>query len=511
MGIEKLTEHGPHGRGLDKLLNAQRLEQAMDLMKNDPSLPFATALQMTDADLSQVPTSVLRDIVQSQPPEVQQQIASWASGGDFPGGANRLGLSNAPDPATSLPPTASGANAPAGSPLANATSDVARVLDPAPRILPGHPQGGPRTDGAPSQMIQRLFGEGRAETAHNQIAVPRSTGGGNPHAETSQAVAMPRNAQGDAGIAERVQQQSLPAAALQRGDGNAVRPDVVQQPPSQALQQARDGLAGNAGSQAPTHAAPTAQPQGAAQTSAFSGSPQAAQAVPLAQGRPETMAGQQQQAFARADAAGTPSQAALPQQAVPTAQARPDALGTQLHAQGQTQLAAPAQARPEAMPPPLAPQLAGLTVLANPQAPTLNPQLNQNAVPVAPGTENAVSQARDALLAPAGHTLAGFLRRDHRGRQPMRNRPLDWALALVPGLRRRGAEGEAEPVSFQWLFWLLTIVAYGAVAAAIITMVPSGGRLLDGSGAPVFGAYALLVGAVAAIASWLVGRRLTKR
>lgn len=166
------------------------------------------------------------------------------------------------------------------------------------------------------------------------------------------------------------------------------------------------------------------------------------------------------------------------------------------------------QGRTDAMPAQVLPQAAGATVLAGPQGAVLAPNA---AAPVPRGAESA--QGREGLLAPAGHTLAASLRRDRRQADPRtqrRHRPGEGLLALLPG-RRRQAEGEEEATSFQWLFWLLTIVAYGALAVAIIAMIPSGGGLTDGFGRPGYGAYALVVGAVAAAASWFVGRRLSKR
>ena len=88
---------------------------------------------------------------------------------------------------------------------------------------------------------------------------------------------------------------------------------------------------------------------------------------------------------------------------------------------------------------------------------------------------------------------------------------MSWLLAFVPGARKRRIDGEPDVMSFQWLFWILTIVAYASLAMAVIVMVPDGGRLIDGNGTPSIGAYALAVGGFAAITSWFVGRRLAKR
>jgi hypothetical protein len=80
------------------------------------------------------------------------------------------------------------------------------------------------------------------------------------------------------------------------------------------------------------------------------------------------------------------AQQQLPAQSLPAAQARADAVAAQA-----------------------IPALAGTTMLASPQ---VNPLPGQVAAPAPPGTDTAAAQARDAVqLAPAGHTIAGFLRR----------------------------------------------------------------------------------------------------
>jgi hypothetical protein len=177
--------------------------------------------------------------------------------------------------------------------------------------------------------------------------------------------------------------------------------------------------------------------------------------------------------------------------------------------QMQAQTAPSPQGRPDALPMQAMATLAGATMLASPQA---NPLPGQVTTPSqAPGTDAAAAHAREAQLAPAGHTIAGFLRRDlRRGTQPLLNKPLDWSVALLPGLRKRRAENEDKMTSFQWLFWILTIVAYGSIGIAIIALIPGGGGLTDRSGQPSTAGYALLVAGVAAIAAWVTGRRLAK-
>ena len=77
--IGKLLENGPHKGGWQSQLDAQRLESAFDLMKNDPRVTLGEALQQADVDLSNIPQSVMNDIVRNQPSDVQARVEQWAT------------------------------------------------------------------------------------------------------------------------------------------------------------------------------------------------------------------------------------------------------------------------------------------------------------------------------------------------------------------------------------------------------------------------------------------------
>lgn len=195
-----------------------------------------------------------------------------------------------------------------------------------------------------------------------------------------------------------------------------------------------------------------------------------------------------------------------------TVVAMPDRMAQLQPAPQQAPNAQTAQVRPDAVPMQAAMAglagLAGATVLANPQPAQMPGHVGLNA-PAPPGTDAAAAQARELQLAPAGHTLAGFLRRDLRRGAAPDHRPEHWALALLAGNRKRRAhEAEEQMTSFQWLFWILTIVAYGSIGIALVVMALGGERLTNSYGAPSTAGYALVVGAAAAAASWLVGKRL---
>lgn len=521
--VAKLHENGPFGKGNDKLLHTQLLEQAVDLVRNDPTLSPLDAMQQTGVDLSKVPPGLAEQILNNQPVEVQQQFAQSLGGdaadasnftssptntsvaGPAPGSTSTASASSVTNPAGFAPP---GLNKPGTS--------VPPPVDPGVRILPPGTQSVVQTvANTPSTLIQRVFnGEGaRIEAPHN-LATVSTNPNGNLRTDTTQVVAMPRNANGEAHRAERAQQNPVPGNIPQRGDPvqGATNPAQVRAdgraPFAQQAANAQNAQNAQGNPVAQQAAAQQAQanPQGAAQAAGFSAQQAAAQAAPQ-QAANRQMGEQpgQQQLNPRAADAAVGSQRV--QDARP-AFAPADPRGFTPQQQLPSQAVLPAQARPEVMAAQVAPQLAGLTVVANTQAAAINQPLGQNVVPAA-AAENAV-QARDALMAPAGHTLAGFLRRDHRGGQRMQDKLGNWLLALVPGARKRLMDGGADAVSVHWLFWLLTLVAYGALAAAVITMLPDGGRLLNEQGTPTTGAYALAVGGIAAIASWFLAKRLVK-
>ena len=453
-------------------------------------------------DSQQLPAAV-RDAVQDAFAPPAPDARSSTQGSQQP--------SNASDPAQAAPPanstgasnsTSNNTGAPTvTNPAGNAPpglngqgrGDAPPMADPSGRfVVPGQGHGHGSEQVQNNNLIQRLFGAEAARADASQNLNP----------------AMARNA----ASADAVQNPNATVHARGDGNGNAPAFAGVQgqgREASAAQQQALVQGRGDGGSgllaSAQTANAFAAQ-QASPQASAFTGQQAAAQAQladraladsPLPQ---NIRGGESVVTGFRAPDAAPP----------PPGLDRTLANQQQLLAQ-QQQLASQAQGRTDLAGATVMASLAGATVLANPQAHTMAAQLNPHAMPAPPGTENAASAARDALLAPAGHTLAGFLRRDHRGGQRnAERRPADWLLMLVPGMRKRGADATPDPMSFQWLFWITTIVAYGSLAAAVVIMIPNHGQLFTSGGTPTIGAYALAAGAVAALTSWWLGRRLAQ-
>lgn len=283
--------------------------------------------------------------------------------------------------------------------------------------------------------------------------------------------------------------------------------------------QPRSGGEGTPGADAFAQGAQAGNTQATASSAQALGNAFAAQ-----QASPQAAAFANQQALAQPSQAERPLQdLPLPQQPGRTAEGfagmraqDPGQAGVMADRMNAAQLPTQAQTmpggRPDALPAQALPAaLAGATVLGNPQAAVVPAGHVGVQGPAPPGSDAAAVQARENQLAPAGHTLAGFLRGGlRRGAQAPRERPTEWLLALLPGRRRRRAEDQDESLSFQWLFWILTVVAYGAVAIAVVSLIPGDRGLGDGYGRPSTAGYALIIGAVAALASWWVGRRLSK-
>lgn len=80
------------------------------------------------------------------------------------------------------------------------------------------------------------------------------------------------------------------------------------------------------------------------------------------------------------------------------------------------------------------------------------------------------------------------------------------------GLHRpsREAEPELEAMrALQWLFWVLTVVAYVCLAMAVVLMLPSG-SLISERASPGSSGFALFLGAAVAVGAWWLGRRINR-
>lgn len=65
--------------------------------------------------------------------------------------------------------------------------------------------------------------------------------------------------------------------------------------------------------------------------------------------------------------------------------------------------------------------------------------------------------------------------------------------------------------ALQWLFWVLTVIAYVCLAMAIVLMLPSGSLEGGRAGGAGGGGIALLLGVCVAAGAWWLGRRLNRR
>lgn len=166
-------------------------------------------------------------------------------------------------------------------------------------------------------------------------------------------------------------------------------------------------------------------------------------------------------------------------------------------------------ANPAAVAPP--PSETGLTL------PSVNTQTINNDARNLPlsGHERALQQRGDGAPGMATYTGDGPVRRGQRRGGRVDNASLtQWLWSFGRGgVHRPTHENTPDRETMralQWLFWVLTVVAYVCLAMAIVLMLPSGS--LEGGRASSGGsAIALMLGVCVAAGAWWLGRRLNRR
>lgn len=407
------------------------------------------------------------------------QPAAGTAAGQTPGGLPTLhlpgGVSIAPPP---LPMTG------------NAGSSNAA---PAPQANGG-------LIGTASNVLQTV-----TNTARNLLGPPAPTPGVPPPASPGSTLGLgtvPGNVANAAANVVRTVANALPGAPP--SIAQAANPVTAQatsaQPPTGPMQSAQAPLQ--------AQAMPAQQPATSMQSMAQAPQPQAGQ--PQAQStstlpQQATQAAVPQQAQpGRTDAAlappGNPAadRAAIPQQAqVPVQPGVPGA------PQGAALLAAVPLAT-AVMQAPVAQQLAG------------NPQAQAPGNPVA-GTSSldAGGPARAELTGTGTYTMDGpGLRRRERMKVGARQMGA-WMLAMAQGrlhLVRPYDDDTPREVAraFQWLFWVLAIVAYGCLGLVLVSFLLSFGELPSAPAMRRWTGEFALSGLLAAVGAWWLGRQLTR-
>ena len=206
-------------------------------------------------------------------------------------------------------------------------------------------------------------------------------------------------------------------------------------------------------------------------------------------------------------AAGRPGDTAMP----PRAEGLP--LLARLAAALQLGAVAPPTIAPAA-PSPGTPQtlnVAGLTT-----APMAMPPTDARGA-ILPANDNAAMRRDIGPIAIAGHTLEGTQRRLARQRAYLLPQGLTRWLIAVGGtgaqLEDADSAQRALERAFQWLFWILMIVAYGCLAATVVALVGADGGLgTSGYGAGrAYAAGFALFGLLAGAAAWWLVRSMTRR
>lgn len=508
-GIMGSVHNSLHRDLADMLGIGTRQLQGILHTAHEQNVSFMQAAQMHGVDFNRIDARNFVDSFRELPQQAQTAIARDA--GSLPATLREVVTSAVPPPpssdssATATATTTGNTNASSTAGTSSSSSAVngqmrtdapaqSIPLDAGIRIVPGPaPQRGEGVDN--HSLIQRLFGgEGqqRADGGQNLGALANRALSQGPEAvQNPQSLLQARN---DGNQVQAPQQTSV--WAREGSPQQQATPQAVSMPAR------ADAAATNASNF-------VAAPQGTPQTAAYAGQQSANPAqlgdrAVMQSPLPANVRGE-----GNLMGAARAPDAALPPATLERMQPAQQQLGNQQQATIPN-----IPGRPELAGGQLAATLAGATVVANPQAHTMAQQAGQNAMPNRVGSDPALA-ARDALLAPAGHTLTGLLRRDTRNGMQLHRRAADWVAAMLAGRRKQQAES-AQPsaVSVQWLFWILTVIAYGAIGTAVVFMLPNGGEagmgLTTSTGSPSTAGYALLVGAIAATASWIMGRRIAR-
>ena len=135
---------------------------------------------------------------------------------------------------------------------------------------------------------------------------------------------------------------------------------------------------------------------------------------------------------------------------------------------------------------------------------------------ILPANDAVAALRGENMLNPAGHTLDGAQRRNLRSRLQAMPRGglarLLWAMGAIghAGDGEAGSERDIQR-AMQWLFWMLAIIAYGCLAAAIVVFVGSDGRVMDSLADRNSTAWLAMCGLATGILAWGVARRMSGR
>ncbi|MGV8931812.1 MAG: hypothetical protein ACOH1R_06825 [Luteimonas sp.] len=134
---------------------------------------------------------------------------------------------------------------------------------------------------------------------------------------------------------------------------------------------------------------------------------------------------------------------------------------------------------------------------------------------ILPANDHAAIRA-DNTLGLAGHTLEGMQRRTARNRVQLLSPGLSRLLSAmgVIGLPSEQMESNTErdvQVALQWLFWMLAIIAYGCLAAALVVLVGGNGHLFDYQAGRRYTGWMACLGLFSGVAAWWLARRMMRR
>lgn len=128
--------------------------------------------------------------------------------------------------------------------------------------------------------------------------------------------------------------------------------------------------------------------------------------------------------------------------------------------------------------------------------------------------DHAASRMESGMMI-AGHTLEGMQRRRLRTRVSSTGTRLTrWLYAFggaaPPEYGEESTRREVERV-FQWLFWIMAIVAYVCAGLTIVALVGNRGQLFDGVAMGGYTSGLAVFGLAAAVGAWWLARKFMRR
>ncbi|WP_242111962.1 hypothetical protein [Luteimonas aquatica] len=133
----------------------------------------------------------------------------------------------------------------------------------------------------------------------------------------------------------------------------------------------------------------------------------------------------------------------------------------------------------------------------------VSPTVDSRGVTLA--ANDRIPGVRGELQAQGNTVAAGWRRRGRNKFDPAADRP------RLRALFRRDQDADNGAQAWQWLFWLLGLVAYASIALAIVALMPGGSGLFSDQHRSGTSGGLIVLGCVSFAAAWWLARRIRRR